>query len=176
MTTIDLRGNNIKATRFTGPLTGAVTGNVTGNVTGDVTGDVTGASVDANGLTSTVINVETTVDCSVNGTATEKAVATIPAGSVLLNVKAEVLVAFNGDTTTTAEVGVSGNIDAYIDSVDFDPGAAVGTVAGSASGTNNDVKYSQYLATATDVILTYTNSASATAGSILVTLSYIQVA
>lgn len=122
-----------------------------------------------------IVTDTTTVDASAGGTAQTTNVTLVPAGAVILNVEAKVVTPFDGDTTTTLEVGVSGNDDAYIDTSDFDPSAAADTVAGSASGTNNDIKYAQYVGAATQLVATWTNTANATAGSVSVTVQYMTV-
>lgn len=122
---------------------------------------------------STVVNqVTTVVDASAGGSAQTTAIATVPAGSVLLNVKAVLDVPFDGDATTTCEVGVSGNADAYIDATDFNAGGSAGLTRGSAGGTTNDVKGTQFAAADIPIIATWTNSASATEGQVTVTVSY----
>ena len=115
------------------------------------------------------------VDSSGNGVGQTTNLTLIPAQSVLINVEAVVLTDMNGDTTKTFEVGVSGNADAYIDSSDFDPAGGAGTKAGSASGTNNDVKTVQYLAAATQLEALWTNNASASTGSTEVTTQYLVI-
>lgn len=122
------------------------------------------------------ITVITTVDSSAGGTGETTNCALVPAQSVLLGVTAYVATAMNGDTTTTLEVGVSGNADAYIDTSDFDPSATAGTGASSVGGANNDVDGHQYLHTATQVIATWTNTASASAGSTVVAVTYVPLA
>ena len=91
-----------------------------------------------------VTKVSVEVDGSAGGSAQTTAITTVPAGAILLNVTATVVESFDGDTTTTLEVGVSGNIDKYIDTVDFDPEAAVGTVKASLGGTTNDQKVAEF--------------------------------
>ena len=91
--------------------------------------------------TGAVVISSTTVDSSAGGTAQTANCTLVPAGSILLNVEAKVVTPMNGDATTTLEVGVSGNIDAYIDTTDFDPSAAAGTVAGSASGSKGALEW-----------------------------------
>lgn len=118
-----------------------------------------------------VHQVVTTVSSAAGGTAQTANCALVPAQSLILAVEAEQTVAMDGDTTKTFEVGVSGNADAYIDTSDFDPSGT--NKACSALGTNNDIKYPQYVATATQVIATWTNTASATAGSTKVTVVYL---
>lgn len=138
---------------------------------------VTGTTVNAGaGGLSVPITILTTVDSSAGGVAQETNCALIPADSILLNVTAVVAAAMNGDTTKTLEVGVTGNIDAYIDSTDFDPSAAADTYASSLNGTTNDVVTPQWLAAETQLIATWTNTASASAGSTLVYVTYIPLA
>jgi hypothetical protein len=117
----------------------------------------------------------TTVDSSAGGTAQSANCTLVPADSLLLNVQAVVATAMDGDTTKTFEVGVSGNTDAYIDPSDFDPSAAANTDASMIGGTNNDEKAPQYLAAATQLVATWTNTASATAGSTKVIVTYIDL-
>lgn len=124
---------------------------------------------------NTVQVIETVVDASAGGTATTTAIGTVPAGSILLDVVGYVDTAFDGNTTTTAEVGITGNIDKYIDTVDFDA-STKDTQLAMTGGTNNDQKSTEYLGTATPIICTWTNSASATAGQITVRVVYIPIA
>lgn len=120
-----------------------------------------------------VVRVTATVDSSGGGTATETALFTIPAKSLFLGVQAEVLVDMDGDTTKTLEVGLTGNIDQYIDTSDFDPAGGAGTLAHSIGGTTNDNKVMEYFATAQPIVATWTNTASSAAGSTRVDAHYI---
>jgi hypothetical protein len=86
---------------------------------------------------------------------------------------ATVVAAFDGNTTTTFEVGVTGNTNKYIDPVDFDATGAVGTTIFSATGTNNDQKVLEYATAAIPVIATWTNTATPTAGSVRVQVLYV---
>ncbi len=122
---------------------------------------------------TTVQRIITTVDASGGGSAQTTAIGTIPAGSLLLSVRAVVVEPFDGDATETFEVGVSGNIDAYIDTADFAPESVAGTAYSNIGGTTNDIKVAQYLAADTPVIATWTNTDDATAGAIEVTLTYL---
>lgn len=127
--------------------------------------------VAAGGLHTVVVDI----DCSAGGSAEEDEVATVPAGSMLLSVVAQLTEAFNGDATTTFEVGVTGNTDAYIDPTDFDADGtlgAAGTVLSNIGGSNNDVKTAQFLAAETDIVATWTNTAAATAGTVRVIVTY----
>lgn len=131
------------------------------------------AVADINAASAAVRSVTTSVDASAGGTAQTAAIVTVPAGSLILGVEAEVITPFDGDTTTTLEVGVGGNIDAYIDTTDFDPSAAAGTKAGSVGGANNDVVAPQYVSAATPIIATWTNTANASEGEVEVRVLYI---
>ena len=79
------------------------------------------------------------VDCSADGTGTTKAVFTLPAESLLLNLFAKVTTFFNGATTTTCEVGITANPDQYIDPNDFEP-ETLNLLRSNIGGTNNDNK------------------------------------
>jgi len=116
------------------------------------------------------------INASAGGTAEATNLTLVPANSILLNVTAVVTDPMDGDTTTTLEVGVTGNIDAYIDTVDFDPSAAANTYASSLNGTTNDIKTAQWLAAATQLIATWTNTANMTAGTITVYTTFVQTA
>jgi hypothetical protein len=144
---------------------------LTGDLT--VTGTTTVNALSLPGNQTLLKSVTTTIDMSAGGTAQTAAVTTVPAGSFLLGVVAVVGTAADGDATQTLEVGVTGNIDAYIDTLNFNPGAAAGTQACSIGGANNDVKTYQYLAAATPIIATWTNTANATAGAVDVTVIYL---
>jgi len=132
-----------------------------------------GVTKTANELNSATVTVSTTVDASAGGTAQTATLNTIPATSLLLNVLVVVDTPFDGDTTTTLEVGVSGNIDNYIDTTDFDPSNAAGTAANSLGGTTNDQTLIEYVHTATELIATWTNTANASAGQVTVYITYI---
>lgn len=113
---------------------------------------------------------EEEVDCSGGGTAQEQALVTLPAGSVLLEVVTTCTEAFDGDTTKTFEVGVSGNTDKYVDPVDC-PVTLNDTMA-MAGGTNNDQKNAEGLNAETSLIATWTNTGSASAGKVKVRVIY----
>lgn len=115
-----------------------------------------------------VIVTSTAVDASGGGSAQTTNCTVIPANSILLGVHAQVVTPFDGDTTQTLEVGVGGNADNYIDTSDFDPSAAAGTDAGSLNGTNNDMKYAEWIDDETTLVATWTNDSNATAGNVLV--------
>ena len=113
---------------------------------------------------------EEEVDCSGGGTAQTEALVTLPAGSVIVEVVSLCTEAFDGDTTKTFEVGVSGNTDKYIDPVDC-PVTLNGTMS-MAGGTNNDQKSAEAVGAETALIATWTNTASATAGKVKVRVVY----
>lgn len=129
-------------------------------------------TVDRNKRTDYVpMVVQVDVDASGGGTDETETLLTIPKGYVLLNVIANVETAFDGDTTTTFEVGVSGNADNYIDSTDFDPSTA-SAQASMVNGTTNDQKIAEFIESNTDIIATWTNTASASAGVVNVVIIY----
>jgi len=129
-----------------------------------------------NGHTSSpVVVAETTVDTSGGGTASTTAIATVPADSILIDVTAIVTATFDGDSTTTFEVGITGNTDKYVDPSDLDA-SAVNSQQSMIGGTNNDQKNPEYLAASTPIIATWTNTASASAGSATVRVVYIPLA
>lgn len=115
--------------------------------------------------------ITTEVDASAGGTAQTTTIGLIPANAILWDVHATVVTAFNGDATTTLEVGVIGNNDAYIDTSDFDP-SSLGTQLSMQKGTNNDIKIPERSASARSVRAVWTNTASASAGLVEVTLLY----
>lgn len=114
------------------------------------------------------------VDASAGGTAQTAALFTIPANSILIMVMAKVVTVFDGATTQTLEVGITGNIDKYIDTTDFDPSAAVNTNASSLNGTTNDQKTVEYIAAKSPLIATWTNVTTGTAGKVRVYALYIE--
>ena len=143
---------------------------------GQGTGVADAASATVAALTANsaaVISGSTTVDASGGGSAQTTAIVTVPAQSLLLSVQARVVTAFDGDTTQTLEVGVSGNSDAYIDTVDFDPAAAAGTDYAMNGGANNDITNPQWIDDATGIEALWTNDANAAAGEVEVAYIYI---
>ena len=137
--------------------------------------DDAGNTEDASATVGIVRDV-TVLDCSADQTAEETAIVTVPADSIIFNVYAEVLVPMDGDTTTTLEVGLTGNIDKYIDTVDFDPSAAAGTQAASLGGTTNDQKVALWVAAAEAIVATWTNTTTPGAGSVRITVVYLPLA
>ena len=110
------------------------------------------------------------VTCS-NGTAVETAIATITAGSIILDVMTICTEAFNGGTTKTFKVGLHANTDKYIDDVDCPV-----TLAGVMDifiGTNQDQKTAEPLSADMIIVSTHTNSAGATTGKVKVRIVYI---
>lgn len=132
--------------------------------------------VDANKRVNGIAITEAvTVDASDGGTGKTTNLTLVPANSIILNVTAVVNTPFDGDTTTTLEVGIATNADAYIDTVDFDPSAAANTYASSLNGTTNDVVAPEYVATAKQLIATWTNTANMTAGEVTVYTTFIKL-
>lgn len=111
------------------------------------------------------------VSCSAGGTAQTAVIGTVPAGSIILEVMTYCTAAFNGGTTKTFEVGVTGNTDKYVDPVDC-PVTLAGVMA-MEMGTNNDQKVKEPVGAATAIIATWTNTASATAGAMTVKVVYV---
>lgn len=136
-----------------------------------------GNEVDSNGVEcyGALRVYQAVVDASAGGSAQETALCTIPANSLIIDCVVEVLEAFDGDTTTTMEVGTNANPDDLIDTLDFDPSAAVGTRKGSFGGTTNDTKAITRLAANYAAVATWTNTASATAGKVLVKLVWLDL-
>lgn len=114
---------------------------------------------------------EEEVNCSAGGTAQTEALVTLPKGTLLLEVMTWCTQAFNGDTTKTFEVGVSGNTDKYIDPVDC-PVTLDGVMC-LVGGTNNDQKKAEPLGADTSLIATWTNTTGATTGKMKVRVVYI---
>ena len=113
----------------------------------------------------------TSIDASTNATAGTFNCTLVPADSILLNVVAYVTATFNGDTTTTIEVGITGNTDKYIDPSDLNPAAAPAQMDIQA-GTNQDQKGVEYCLADTQVLCTWTNTTSATVGAASVYVVY----
>ena len=113
---------------------------------------------------------EKEIDCSAGDTAQTAALLTVPAGATIMEVSTFCTEAFNGDATTTFEVGIVGNTDKYIDPVDC-PVTLAGVMS-AMSGTNNDQKIPEPLTAALALIATWTNTASATAGKVRVRVLY----
>lgn len=120
-----------------------------------------------------VVHDSTTVDSSGGGSAQTTNCTLVPANSLLLAVYVEVITSMDGDTTQILEVGVSGNIDNYIDTADFDPSAAAGTNYCNIQGSTNDMKTAQWIDAASQLVATWTNTASASAGSTIVHVIYV---
>lgn len=134
---------------------------------------VTATSLNLNGHSASPVVVETTaVDTSGGGAASTTAIATLPANSILVDVTAIVTATFDGDTTTTFEVGVASNTDKYVDPSDLDC-SAFNSQQSMIGGTNNDQKNPEYIAASTPIIATWTNTASASAGAATVRVVYI---
>lgn len=115
--------------------------------------------------------IETEVDASGGGSGEEDAIGTVPAGSVLLGVVINVTENFDGDTTQTIEVGLTGNTDKYIDPTDIDPSTGTPQLSNFESD-NADQGGMTYLGSDEAIVATWTNTANATAGKAKVYLIY----
>ncbi len=136
--------------------------------------DLTVTDVDA--LSGVIKVVTTEVDASGQGTAQTTAIATVPIHSVILSVFARVTEAFDGDTTTTFEVGITANPDQFIDTADFEP-ETLGLTVDNVASTNADVNGVSTTGTATLAIeALWTNTGSGSAGKVEVTVVYIEQA
>jgi hypothetical protein len=139
------------------------------NILDTVTADATELN-QLDGITGLVNVYQETVDCSGGGTGTVEELVTLPAGSVLLNVIALVTETFDGDATTTFEVGVATNYDNYIDTVDL--GSTADTYVDMISGTNNDNNAVEVMTAETTIAAEWTNTAAMSAGAVTVTILY----
>jgi hypothetical protein len=115
----------------------------------------------------------TAVDASGGGSAQTTTCTVVPAGAIIMDVITVVTATFDGDTTQTIEVGVTGNTDKYQDPGDLDP-AGVGQLS-MLAGTNNDQKGGEYVSATTTLLCTWTNDASATAGAGTIYVVYADV-
>lgn len=125
-----------------------------------------------------VVVDKTQIDASGGGSGATTTLSALSEGDIILDVIAVVDTAFDGDTTTTLEVGVAANADKYIDTNDFDPSGSAGTsrsmLQRTTSGTagSNDQTSVEYLTADTALLATWTNTASATAGAVTVYVQY----
>jgi hypothetical protein len=131
-----------------------------------------GLSIDNAGTLADIKVASIIVDCSGGGTAETEDIVVLPAGSTILEVIVHTTEAFDGDATTTFEVGIAGNIDNYVDTVDFDV-STLNTFVSMTGGTTNDNKVPEVVAAETTIIATWTNTANMTAGKVKVTVVYI---
>jgi hypothetical protein len=166
------RTGSTPGTAFTGPLyfttpAGTEVASVAYTAAAGLTFESTGFA-----NAQVVKRLVTRVNAAGGGVAQTTAIGTVPVGAVILGVLARVVTVFNGDAATTFEVGVAGNIDNYIDTVDFNPTTA-NLVRCSVGGTTNDQKSFEYARVAIPVIATWTNNAAASTGEIEVTVLYI---
>ncbi|NIQ08550.1 MAG: hypothetical protein GWO23_02215 [Gammaproteobacteria bacterium] len=140
-----------------------------------VTADTVAGTAWTNGGTTfypVMVDV-TAVDASAGGSAQTTTCTAVPAGSIILNVIGVVTATFDGDTTTTIEVGVEGNTDKYIDPSDLDPAGT--NQLDIIAGTNQDQKGMEYCTATTTLICTWTNTASASAGAASIYVVYADV-
>ncbi len=134
------------------------------------------AVTDADALAGIVKVVTTEVDASGQGTAQTTAIATVPAHCLIISVIAEVTEAFDGDTTTTFEVGITANPDQFIDTADFEPETNNLTLdnVGSTTADVNGMSTTGSSTLAIEAL--WTNTGSGSAGKINVTVVYIELA
>lgn len=123
------------------------------------------------GITGLINIKQVIVDCSGGGSSESETLITLPAGSVLLNIVAQVTETFDGDNTKTFEVGSGTNEDNYIDTVDL--GVTADGYQDMISGTNNDNKAVEVLSAETEIKAFWTNDDNATAGKVKVTILHI---
>ena len=131
---------------------------------------------DADPLAGILKVVTTEVDASGQGTAQTTAIATVPIHSVILSVFARVTEAFDGDTTTTFEVGTTANPDMFIDTSDFEP-ETLGLTLDNVGSSTADVNGVSTTGTSTlDIEALWTNTGSGSAGKVEVTVIYVEQA
>lgn len=121
--------------------------------------------------TNSVQKIEVEVDASAGGVAQTTTICTVPAGAVLMGVIVRSIMAFDGDATTTFDVGVSGDTSAYISSTDFDPSVSSSSAC-NIGGTTNTITTLQYLAADETIIATWTNDDNASEGTVKVVVLY----
>lgn len=119
-----------------------------------------------------IVTEKFVVDAS-GGSATVN-LTTIPAGSLLMSIACECTATYDGDTTKNFSIGITGNTDKYIDPTDA-ANPTDGDLLEHMGGTNNDEKYFELLAAATQIVATIVNTASATAGSHDVYITYMRL-
>lgn len=133
------------------------------------------AVTDADALAGTVKVVKTTVTVGTNDVAVETAIATVPVNAIILAVMADVVTAFDGATTQTFEVGLTGNIDKYIDTADFLPETATESITNAESTTADQNTIEATGDSTMAIVSTHTNNAG-TVGAVDVTVVYIDTA
>jgi hypothetical protein len=124
--------------------------------------------------TNATKTLTTELDAADGGVAEEDVLFTLPENSLLMNVTAVTTEAFDGDATTTLDIGVEGTTNAYIHTDDIDV-SAVDTQASSLNGTNNGVKTAEYLKEETEILATWTNDDNSTEGKVKVIITYIEL-
>ena len=115
--------------------------------------------------------VQKDVSSDTGAGATEAALVTVPAQSIIHMVECFTTTAMNGSTSSSVEIGINGNVDLYIDTADYDPGT-INTIQASLAGSSNDQKVPLYSKTAVPLVTSVINDGSATTGSILITVIY----
>ena len=138
--------------------------------------DGTLAVTDVDALAGIVKVVTTEVDASAQGTGQTTAIHTVPAHCLILAVIAKVTESFDGDTTTTFEVGITANPDQFIDTADFEP-ETLGLTVSNVESTTADVNGMSTTGTGTLAIeALWTNTGNGVAGKVDVTVVYIELA
>jgi len=117
------------------------------------------------------------LDCGSDQTGQTTTLMAITANTTIHNVTARTLTAFNG-SSPSCEIGITGNVNKYIDDADFEPQTANFWVSSSGESTDgptgagtNDTKVPHLLLTATNLIATWTNTGGS-AGEIHVYVTY----
>ncbi len=116
--------------------------------------------------------VKTRVTVGTNDVAVETAIATVPINAIILAVMADVVTAFDGATTQTFEVGLTGNIDKYIDTADFLPETATESITNAESTTADQNTIEATGDSTMAIVSTHTNNAG-TVGAVDVTVVYL---
>ena len=114
------------------------------------------ASITSDGV-SRVRTERVVVDCSSDETGETTTLLTLLSGSIIHDVVARCTEAMDGTSTTTLEVGVSGNPDKYIDLTEFDP-SSLNDYQAMTGGGSNDQGTAEMLTSDTTLIATWTNT------------------
>ncbi len=119
------------------------------------------------------VTTKVTVDASAGGVAQSTAIVTLAIGSILHDVVVVADTAFDGNATTTLEVGIAANADKYIDTTDFDPSDdSTPATQAMTGGGSNDQGTAEYITASTPIVAIWTNNAAASAGSVDVYVTY----
>jgi hypothetical protein len=113
------------------------------------------------------------VACNADKTGATVTLMRLPVGSVVHNVLARTVTAMNGSGTKSFEVGIAGNVDKYIDTVDFKPETLDNWASMTNQAGSQDQKFDELLLAATDFVCTWTNTGGTpTAGSVVVYVTF----